>query len=296
MYPNMSVRTCTYIYQQLSAYINDYECMANGNAWKFKDMWIKNNSSCQNFSMLNTTHPARPHGPMGWLQILDVSLHGSKQCLMAQFKWGFRPSNFISHKIFYIFMAILEFALHLWLQLIGCPPPFPLAPAQREALRCAKEPHRIQTIVVKPTARQTTAKMLATSWDLQHMQRPTCARIFMQARMTLVMSFFQIMVIWSMHLCIYLHALHQWERKLIFHQWDMIFPGGNVYWIILMSWNLSPKLSCKCNLLSKNDLVWHWVLRIKSSSYPSLFIHQPLNPETVMGTSGKPPFAFSAGN
>lgn len=45
------------------------------------------------------------------------------------------------------------------------PPPFALAPAQREALRCAKEPHRIQTIVVKPTA------MLATSWDLQHMQR-----------------------------------------------------------------------------------------------------------------------------
>ena len=135
MYPNMSVRTCTYIYQQLSAYINDYECMANGNAWKFKDMWIKN-SSCQNFSMLNTTHPARPHGPMGWLQILDVSLHGSKQCLMAQFKWGFRPSNFISHKIFYIFMAILEFALHLWLQLIGCPPlPIGTRPARGSKMR-----------------------------------------------------------------------------------------------------------------------------------------------------------------
>lgn len=176
------------------------------------------------------------------------------------------------------------------------PPPFALAPAQREALRCAKEPHRIQTIVVKSTVSANDGKDAGNILRLTAHATPTCARIFMQARMTLVMSFFQIMVIWSMHLCIYLHALHQWERKLIFHQWAMIFPGGNVYWIILMSWNLSPKLSCKCNLLSKNDLVWHWVLRIKSSSYPSLFIHQPLNPETVMGTSGKPPFAFSAGN
>lgn len=224
MYPNMSVRTCTYIYQQLSAYINDYECMANGNAWKFKDMWIKN-SSCQNFSMLNTTHPARPHGPMGWLQILDVSLHGSKQCLMAQFKWGFRPSNFISHKIFCIFMAILEFALHLWLQLIGCPPlRIGTRPARGSKMR--KRTSSDSNNSGEANGYANDGKDAGNILRLTAHATPTCARIFMQARMTIAMSLVQIMVIWSMHLCIYLHALHQWERKLIFHQWDMIFPGG----------------------------------------------------------------------
>lgn len=174
---------------------------------------------------------------------------------MAQFKRGFRPSNFTASVA----------------STYGCPPlPIGTRPARGSKMRKRTS----SDLVSNDSEANGPANDTRNPRNILRLTAyavPTCARIFMPARMTpshfsKSMWFAAWIVVFT---CapgnlsstngMYIYSTYFWLYICIY-----LFLGGHVYWIILMSWNLSPKLSYRWNLHGKNDLVWHWVLRIKS--------------------------------